>query len=65
MRSRGGFYGSSMNLDNFDIDERALAEAEQRREAKLTEDETPIEADNDCGDACTILRWWYEQISRL
>ena len=43
-----------MDLDNFDIDERALAEAEQRREAKLAEDEQPIEADNDCGGACTI-----------
>ena len=43
-----------MNLDSFNIDESALAEAEQRREQKLTDDETPIEADNDCGDACKI-----------
>lgn len=43
-----------MDLDNFDIDERALAEADQRREQKLADDETPIEADNDCGGACTI-----------
>ena len=43
-----------MDLDNFDIDESALAEAEQRREAKLEADEQPIEADNDCGDACKI-----------
>ena len=43
-----------MELDGFDIDERALAEAEQRREAKLAEDEQPVEADNDCGDACKI-----------
>ena len=43
-----------MDLDNFDIDETALAEAEKRREAKLAEDEQPIEADNDCGDACKI-----------
>lgn len=43
-----------MNLDDFDIDERALAEAEQRREQKLADDEKPIEADNDCGDACKI-----------
>ncbi len=43
-----------MDLDNFDIDESALAEAEQRREAKLAEDEQPVEADNDCGGACTI-----------
>lgn len=43
-----------MNLDNFELDERALAEADQRREKKLAEDEQPIEADNDCGDACKI-----------
>lgn len=43
-----------MDLDNFELDESALAEAEQRREAKLEEDERPIEADNDCGGACTI-----------
>lgn len=43
-----------MNLDDFDIDERALAEAEQRREQRITDDEAPIEADNDCGDACKI-----------
>ena len=43
-----------MDLDGFDIDESALAEAEQRREQKLTDDEQPIEADNDCGDACKI-----------
>lgn len=43
-----------MDLDEFEIDESALAEAEKRREQQLTEDEEPIEADNDCGDACTI-----------
>ncbi len=43
-----------MELDSFDIDESALAEAEQRREQKLADDEVPIEADNDCGGACTI-----------
>lgn len=43
-----------MDLVDFELDERALAEAEQRREAKLADDEQPIEADNDCGDACTI-----------
>lgn len=43
-----------MELDNFELDERALAEAEQRREQKLADDEAPIEADNDCGGACTI-----------
>ncbi len=43
-----------MDLDNFELDERALAEADQRREDKLAEDEQPIEADNDCGDACKI-----------
>ena len=43
-----------MDLDNFEFDESALEEAEKRREAKLAEDEQPIEADNDCGDACKI-----------
>lgn len=43
-----------MDLDNFELDELALAEADQRREQKLAEDEKPIEADNDCGDACKI-----------
>lgn len=43
-----------MELDSFELDERALAEAEQRREQKLADDEEPIEADNDCGDACKI-----------
>jgi len=38
----------------FDIDERALAEAEKRREQKLAGDDQPIEEDNDCGDACKI-----------
>ena len=48
------FHGRTMDLDNFKLDERALAEADQRREQKLTDDEEPIEADNDCGGACTI-----------
>lgn len=43
-----------MDLDNFELDERALAEADKRREQKLTDDEQHIEADNDCGDACKI-----------
>lgn len=46
-----------MDLDEFDtfeLDEGALAEAEKRREQKLADDEKPIEADNDCGDACKI-----------
>ena len=43
-----------MDLDDFELDERALAEADQRREDKLAEDEQPIEADNDCGDASKI-----------
>ena len=43
-----------MELESFELDERALAEADQRREQKLTDDEAPIEADNDCGGACTI-----------
>lgn len=49
--SISGFF---MELDSFELDERALAEAEQRREQKLADDEQPIEADNDCGDACKI-----------
>ena len=43
-----------MELDDFDIDESALAEAVKRREQKPAEDGQPIEADNDCGDACKI-----------
>ena len=43
-----------MELDSFELDESALAEAEQRREQKLADDEAPIEVDNDCGGACTI-----------
>lgn len=43
-----------MEVEGFEFDERALAEAAQRREQKLAEDEQPVEADNDCGDACTI-----------
>ena len=49
-----GFNGGKMELDDFYIDESALAEAEKRREQKLTEDEAPVEADDDCGDACKI-----------
>ena len=43
-----------MDLVDFELDEGALAEAEKRREQKLADDEAPIEADNDCGGACTI-----------
>ncbi len=43
-----------IDLDNLDLDERALADADQRREQKLADDEQPVEADNDCGDACKI-----------
>lgn len=43
-----------MELDSFELDERALEEAEDRREQRLAEDEAPIEADSDCGDACKI-----------
>ena len=44
-----------MELDSFNIDDRALAEAEQRREQKLTDDEIEIEAINDCeSGACAI-----------
>ena len=41
-------------VDLFEIDESELEDAAKRREQKLTEDEQPIEADNDCGDACKI-----------
>lgn len=42
-------------LVDFELDDLALAEADQRREDKLAEDEQPIEADNDCGSgACSI-----------
>lgn len=43
-----------MDLEDFELDERALAEAEKRREQKLADDEKPMKADNDCGDACKI-----------
>lgn len=43
-----------MDLESFELDESALAEAAKRREQKLTDDEEPIDADNDCGDACKI-----------
>ena len=43
-----------MDLDNFELNERALAEADQRREQKLADDEQHIDADNDCGDSCKI-----------
>lgn len=43
-----------MELEDFELDERALVEAEKRREQKLEEDEKPIKADNDCGDSCKI-----------
>lgn len=44
---------NDMNIDDFELDEGALAEAEKRREQKLTEDERPVEGDDDC-DACKI-----------
>lgn len=43
-----------MDLDSFKLDEKAIKAAEQKREQKLAEDEKPVEADNDCGDACKI-----------
>lgn len=43
-----------MELDSFELGERALEEAERRREQKLADDEQPVEDDNDCGDACKI-----------
>ena len=41
------------DFDDFELDESALEEAEKRREQKLTEDEQPVEDDDDC-DACKI-----------
>lgn len=46
--------GGAMDLESFELDEGALADAEKRREQKLADDERPIEADNDCGDSCKI-----------
>lgn len=43
-----------MDIEDFELDEKALEEAEKRREQQLAEDEKPVEADNDCGDACKI-----------
>jgi len=45
---------NDMDLEDFELDEGALEEAAKRREQKLADDEKPIEADNDCGDACKI-----------
>ena len=45
---------NDMDLDGFELDEGALEAAAKRREQKLADDEKPIEADNDCGDACKI-----------
>ncbi len=43
-----------MNIDDFELDEKTIEAAEQKREQKLAGDEKPVEADNDCGDACKI-----------
>lgn len=42
-----------MDLDEFEIDEHELEEAEKRREWKLAEDEKPVVTDNDC-ESCKI-----------
>lgn len=42
-----------MDLDNFELDEKAIKAAEQKREQKPAEDEKPVKADNDC-DGCKI-----------
>ncbi|HZK24823.1 MAG TPA: hypothetical protein VFC74_05505 [Oscillospiraceae bacterium] len=47
------FNGGKMELDSFELDESALAEAEKRREQKLTDDEQPVAAADDC-EACKI-----------
>lgn len=46
-----------MDIDDFAIDEGALAQAEAKREEQLAEDEREVERsadDNDCGGACSI-----------
>ncbi len=43
-----------MNLEDFELDEKAIEAAEQKREQKLTEDEKPVEADEDNCDGCKI-----------
>lgn len=43
-----------MNLEDFEFDESALAEAEQRREQQLAEDEKPIEENEDDCEGCKI-----------
>ena len=46
-----------MNIDDFTLDDSALAKAEAKREQQLAEDEQPIERDgteDDCGGSCEI-----------
>lgn len=43
-----------MNLEDFELDEKAVKEAEKKREQKLAEDEKPVEADEDDCDGCKI-----------
>lgn len=52
----GLFHGGAMDLESFELDEGALAEAAKRREQKLADDEQSIARpdDNDCGGSCSI-----------
>lgn len=45
-----------MDIDNFDFNEQDQEAAERRREARLLEDEQPLdfEGADDCGDACKL-----------
>lgn len=43
-----------MDLDNFELDEKAIKAAEQKREQKLAEDEKPVAVDEDDCDGCKI-----------
>ncbi len=43
-----------MNLEDFELDEKTIEAAEQKREQKLAEDEKPVEADEDDCDGCKI-----------
>lgn len=42
-----------MDIDDFNFDENEQVEATARREARLLEDEQPLDFDDDC-EACKI-----------
>lgn len=45
-----------MSIDDFELDEEALEQAQANREKRLQEDEVPVDMEgaDDCGDSCTI-----------